>query len=129
MTDLTKLSRRERQIMEILFAQRKATVNDICAGLPDPPTPMAVRRMLSILQEKGFIKRQKRGREYVYLPKQSKQGAGVKALRQVLETFFDGSIGTAVATHLEKPGSELSEDDVKRLRQLIRDLSQNKGDT
>ena len=128
MTDLTKLSRRERQIMEIVFSKRKASVLEICTALPNPPTPMAVRRMLAILQEKGALKREKQGREYVYLPRQSKRRAGVKALRQVLETFFDGSIGTALATHLEKPGGDLSDEDVQRLRELIADLNPKRGD-
>ena len=128
MTDLTKLSRRERQIMEIVFSKRKASVQEICTALPNPPTPMAVRRMLAILQEKGALKREKQGREYVYLPRQSKRRAGVKALRQVLETFFDGSIGTALATHLEKPGGDLSDEDVQRLRELIADLNPKRGD-
>jgi predicted transcriptional regulator len=128
MADLTRLSRRERQIMDVVFARRKATVQEICAALPDPPTPMAVRRMLAILQEKGHLKREKRGREFVYLPRQSKQAAGLKALRQVLATFFDGSVGAALASHLEKPGTELSDDDLARLTKLIDDLSQQRSD-
>jgi predicted transcriptional regulator len=128
MADLTRLSRRERQIMDVVFARRKATVQEICAALPDPPTPMAVRRMLAILQEKGHLKREKRGREFVYLPRQSKQAAGLKALRQVLATFFDGSVGAALATHLEKPGTELSNEDLARLTKLIDDLSQQRSD-
>ncbi len=114
--------------MDVVFARRKATVQEICAALPDPPTPMAVRRMLAILQEKGHLKREKRGREFVYLPRQSKQAAGLKALRQVLTTFFDGSVGAALASHLEKPGTELSDDDVARLTKLVDDLSQQRSD-
>lgn len=129
MNDLTQLSRREQQIMAIVFARQKATVQDIRAALPDPPTPMAVRRMLAILQEKGHLKRQKRGREFVYLPRQSKQRAGLKALRHVLETFFDGSVEAALATHLEKPGAEISDDELQRLTQLIEDLNQKRSDS
>ena len=128
MPDLTRLSRRERQIMDAVFARQKATVHEIRADLPDPPTPMAVRRMLAILQEKGHLRREKRGREFVYLPRQSKQAAGLKALRQVLATFFDGSVGAALATHLEKPGTDLSDEDLTRLTQLIDDLSQKRSD-
>jgi predicted transcriptional regulator len=128
MSDLTHLSRRERQIMDVVFARGRATVQEICAALPDPPTPMAVRRMLAILQEKGHLKREQRGREFVYLPRQSKQAAGLKALRQVLATFFDGSVGAALASHLEKPGTELSDDDLSRLTKLIDDLSQQRSD-
>lgn len=128
MTDFSQLSRRERQIMDIVFARQRATVQDLCAALPDPPTPMAVRRMLAILQEKGHLRREKRGREYVYLPRQSKQRAGLKALRQVLATFFDGSAGAALAMHLEKPGAQLSDDEIQRLVHLIDDLSQKRND-
>jgi predicted transcriptional regulator len=128
MADFTRLSRRERQIMDVVFARGKATVQEICAALPDPPTPMAVRRMLAILQDKGHLKREKRGREFVYLPRQSKQAAGLRALRQVLATFFDGSVGAALASHLEKPGTELSDDDLARLTKLVDDHSQQRSD-
>jgi predicted transcriptional regulator len=69
MTNFAQLSRRERQIMNVVFARRKATVQDICATLPDAPTPTAVERMLAVLQEKGHVKCEKKGREYVYFPR------------------------------------------------------------
>lgn len=119
MTDFSQLSRRERQIMAVVFAHQGATVQQVCEGLPDPPTPMAVRRMLAILQEKGHLKRKKQGREYVYLPRVSKERAGVNALRQVLNTFFGGSVEAALATHLEKPGSDLTDEELQRLAKLI----------
>lgn len=114
--------------MDVLFARQEATVHEIGAALPDPPTPMAVRRMLAILQEKGYLKRRKRGREFVYFPRQSKARAGLKALRQVLRTFFDGSVESALATHLEKPGAELSDEELARLARLIDQLSQKRSD-
>ena len=83
--------------------------------------------MLAILQEKGHLKRRKQGREYVYLPRQSKRRTGLKALRQVLATFFDGSVEAALASYLEKPGAKLTDEEVARLAKLIGDLSQ-KGD-
>lgn len=122
MTNLEKLSRRERQVMEIVYASDGATVHQIRKELDGDPTPMAVRRFLSILMDKGHLKREKRGREFVYLPKQSKTRAGVRALRKVVETFFEGSIGEALATHLERQGASLSEEEVERLRQLIDEL-------
>ncbi|QEG02484.1 Penicillinase repressor [Stieleria maiorica] len=128
MTNLTSLSRREREIMEIIFSAREATVHQVCQRLDGNPTPMAVRRMLAILMEKGHLKRKKVGREFVYLAKQSKPRAGVKALRQVIDTFFEGSIGAALATHLERPGSRLTQADVKRLEQVIEDLKQKESD-
>lgn len=128
MTNLTNLSRRERQIMEIVFAQQKATVHQICEQLEGSPTPMAVRRLLAILLEKGHLKREKVGREFVYLPRVSKSRAGVKAFRNVLATFFDGSIGSALATHLDRPGAKLSKDDIERIGQLIDQLREQESE-
>ncbi len=123
MSDPRQLSRRERQIMDAVFSRQRATVQEIRDALPEPPTPMAIRRMLAILMEKGFLKRQKRGREFVYLPRQTKRVAGIQALRQVLSTFFDGSVEAALAAHLEKPGARLDRDELQRLSLLIDELS------
>ena len=125
MSDATQLSRRERQIMDAVFARQKATVQEIRETLPDPPTPMAVRRLLAILMEKGFLKRQRRGREFVYLPRQTRRVAGLKALRQVLSTFFDGSVEAALAAHFEKPGAKLSPEEIDGLSRLIDELSES----
>ena len=114
--------------MEIIFARQSATVNDICGMLDGQPTPMAVRRMLAILQEKGHLKRNKQGREFVYSAKKTKSRAGVQALRQVVETFFDGSIANALATHLEKPGTRVSDEDVETLSRLVDELRRDETD-
>lgn len=129
MTELKNLSRRERQIMDVVFAEHPVTVNTLCDRLEGHPTPMAVRRMLAILTEKGHLRRRKRGREYVYLPRENRTRAGLKALRGVLTTFFDGSIGSALAVHLEKPGTEISDDDLARLTQLVDELRAQRGDS
>ena len=126
--DLSSLSRRERQIVQVVYSLDGATVHDICDKLPNAPTPMATRRMLAILLEKGFLKRRKQGREFVYLPKQAKKRAGASALKEVLQTFFDGSIGQALATHLNATRQPLSDDDVQRLNQLIDELNQQSGE-
>jgi predicted transcriptional regulator len=119
MNDTSKLTRRERQIMDVLFARGEATVNQIAEGLPDPPTPMAVRRMMHILEEKGHLRRREQGREVVYAPKQSKDKAGRSAFEKVLETFFGGSLEDALSAHLlsRKDGVTAAERD--RLVQLI----------
>jgi BlaI family transcriptional regulator, penicillinase repressor len=129
MTDFSKLSRRERQIMQVVFERQQATVQEIRSALPDPPTPMAVRRMLAILHEKGHLRRQKRGREFVYLPRQSRHRAGLTAFRQVLDTFFNSSVGAALATHLEKRGSTLADDELERLSALVEELKRKRGET
>lgn len=119
MTHLERLARRERQIVEIVYANDGATVNQIRRQLDGDPTPMAIRRLLAILMEKGYLKREKRGREFVYLAKQAKSKAGATALRNVLETFFRGSMGEALAAHLERPGASLTPDEVAKLSHLI----------
>jgi predicted transcriptional regulator len=115
-----QLSRRERQIIDILHAQGSATVATVTALIHAPPTDMAVRRMLHILEEKGHVKRVgKDGREVLYQPMQSKARAGLSALRHVLDTFFGGSVDEALAAHLAGKGSKLTEPQQQRIRSLI----------
>jgi predicted transcriptional regulator len=115
----TDLSRRERQIMDILFTRGEATVRQIQADRPDPPTDMAVRRMLHILEDKGHLRRRREGREVVYRAKQSRQRAGVSALRHVLDTFFGGAVDEALAAHLAAKESVTAEQ-LARMQELIK---------
>lgn len=119
MTDFSKLSRRERQIVDILFARGEATALQIQEALPKAPSTMAIRRMLSILEEKGELKRRKEGREFVYMPRQERKRAGAKAMQHLLDTFFGGSVEEALATHLERPGTNVSKEELVRLSTLI----------
>ena len=105
--------------MDIIFANEEATVHKIRASLPDAPSGMAIRRMLSILEDKGHLKRRKVGREFVYAARQGRTKAGRSALQHVLNTFFQGSVANALATHLEKPGTTISSEEYERLAQLI----------
>ncbi len=118
MSNSPDLSRRERQIMDLIFAKGEATVRQIQAELPDPPTDMAVRRMLHILEEKGHLKRRQEGREVIYLPAQSKKRAGVEALRHVLETFFGGAVDEALAAHLTDKEA-VTPDQLARMKKMI----------
>lgn len=118
MPNPTHLSRRERQIMDVVFSKGEATVNQVCAEIPDAPTDMAVRRMMHILEEKGHLRRRQEGREVVYLPVQSKARAGLNALQGVLDTFFGGSLDEALAAHLTKKEG-VTEDQLTRMRSLI----------
>ncbi|MGI9242439.1 MAG: BlaI/MecI/CopY family transcriptional regulator [Verrucomicrobiales bacterium] len=120
------LSRRERQIMDLLYAKGEASVLEIQAELPEAPTSMAVRRMMHILEEKGAIMRRKEGREFIYRPKQARKRAGSKALKHVLETFFEGSLEQALATHLGDRRSKMSDREVERLMELI-EQERNEG--
>jgi predicted transcriptional regulator len=115
----TQLSRRERQIMDILYGRNEATVNQVCEALPDPPTPMAVRRMMHILEEKGHLKRREEGREVVYAPRETRGKAGRNAFARVLETFFGGSLEEALAAHLLSRKSKVTSAERDRLVKLI----------
>src|SRR5262245_27299845 len=111
-------SRRERQIMDIVFARGEATVRQIQAELPDPPTDMAVRRMLHILEEKGHLRRRQEGREVTYFASQSKLRAGANALQHVIDTFFAGAVDEALAVHLAKKEA-VSAEQLVRMQELI----------
>jgi predicted transcriptional regulator len=119
MPEPSQLSRRERQIMDAVFALGEATVNQVVEAIPSPPTPMAVRRMMHILEEKGHLRRRESGREVIYVPRQAKDKAGRRALAQVLETFFGGSLEDAFAAHLHSRKDQLSAEERERLIALI----------
>ena len=122
----SQLSRRERQIMDIVFAGGGATVAEIRDGLPDPPTRGALRTMLRILEGKGHLTHVKRGREFVYQPVRSAREVGPPALRRVVDTFFGGSIRKAVAAHLAQRDTDVTDEELRRLAELIRQ-AQGKG--
>jgi predicted transcriptional regulator len=124
MPDSTELSRRERQIMDAVFVHGKATVNKVVASIPSPPTAMAVRRMMHILEEKGHLRRKKSGREVIYVPRESRGKAGRSALENVLATFFGGSLEEALAAHLHSRKDGVSDDERERLIALIEQAKQ-----
>jgi BlaI family transcriptional regulator, penicillinase repressor len=119
MHELSQLSRRERQIMEVIYAKGEATATDVLATLPDAPTRTAVRTFLSILEQKGHLTHTKRGREFVFRPTQARERTGKSAFGRVLHTFFGGSLEKAVASYLADPKSEISPDELRRLSELI----------
>jgi BlaI family penicillinase repressor len=114
------LSRRERQVMNILFRRGEATVTEVMGELPDPPTYSAVRSILRILAEKKLITHREDGPRYVYLPAVSSDRAADEALNQVVKTFFDGSAEAAVTALLRLTDTELGEDEIGTLRDRIR---------
>jgi predicted transcriptional regulator len=115
-----QLSRRERQIMEIVYRRGQATAAEVHAELADPPTRTAVRTLLRILEDKGHLKHRQDGLAYVYLPSRPRAREGRSALRRVLDTFFDGSLEKAVAAHLGDSAADLSPEELERLADLIR---------
>jgi len=119
MDEQSQLSRRERQIMEIVYARGQATATEVWQAMADPPTRTAVRTFLKILEGKGYLQHETRGREFVYQPTQPRRRVGQSALRGLLHTFFEGSLEKALAAHLADPESELSPEELKRLGRLI----------
>jgi predicted transcriptional regulator len=113
------LSRRERQIMEIIYRRGQATAAEVLGDLADPPGKTAVRTLLRILEQKGHLRHRQEGLAYVYLSSQPRARAARSALRRVLQTFFEGSLEKAVAAHLGEAG-DISDDELERLADLIR---------
>lgn len=111
------LSRRERQLLDILYAKGEASAADVQAALPDPPGYSAVRALLRILEDKGHARHEQRGTRYVYLPIVPRDRARRSALTRIVKTFFDGSAAQAAATLVDS--GSLSDDELKRLQALI----------
>lgn len=120
------LTRRERQIMDIVYAQRQATATGVLEAMGEPLSRVTVRTMLRILEEKGHLKHVKRGRAFVYAPVQPRRRAGQSAMRRLLQTFFDGSLTEAVTSHLVDPAAELNEKELQLLAAVIRDARKKK---
>jgi predicted transcriptional regulator len=113
------LSRRENQVMDILHRRSGATVAEIMADLPDPPTYSAVRSVLRILGEKGLIKHREDGPRYIYYPSQSTETAREDVLAHVVRTYFGDSPEQAMTALLRMSDADMSDADVKRLRAII----------
>ena len=113
------LSRRERQIMDVVYERGEPSVNEIQELLPDPPSHTAVRTFLRILEEKGHVKRRKDGRQFLYSPKQARKRAGLSAMQRVIRTFFDGSLEKAIGAHLADPKARLSAKELEHIEKLI----------
>ena len=119
-TPTDDLSRRERQVMEILHRRGQASVTEIMDDLPDPPTYSAVRSILRILGEKGRIAHREDGPRYVYFPATPTEQAREDVLEQVVRTYFAGSTEQAVTALLRMTDAEINEAEVARLREKIR---------
>ncbi|NIM50911.1 MAG: BlaI/MecI/CopY family transcriptional regulator [Gemmatimonadales bacterium] len=114
-----QLSRRERQIMDVIYRLGKATAQEVRGNLPDPPSYSAVRALLRVLEEKGHVRHRQEGPRYLYLPTVARDKARRSALKQLLRTFFDGSAEAAVAALLDMSVDELSDEELERLAELI----------
>ena len=116
-----QLSRRERQIMDVLFQHGEATAAEVLERLADPPSYSSVRKLLGILEEKGFVSHVQDGPRYVYRPTIGKERARRSALRRLRDTFFNGSSEQVMAAllDLEDAGSSGSRAELDRLAKLI----------
>ncbi len=113
------LSRRERQIMDVIYALQEATVNQVLERLPNPPSYSAVRALLRVLEQKGHLVHRQDGPRYVYSPTLPRERARRSALKHLLQTFFDDSTEDAVAALLDISEDNLTTEDYGRLLELI----------
>ena len=121
MSALTGLSRRERQIMDILYRQGKASASEVRELMEDAPSYSAVRAMLRVLEEKGHVRHQAEGLKYVYVPTVARDKAKRTAVKHVMETFFNGSPEQIVAALLDVASTRLTREELDRMSQLIED--------
>jgi BlaI family transcriptional regulator, penicillinase repressor len=117
----TQLSRREREIMDVIYRAGRASAAEVLDQLADPPSYSAVRALLRVLEEKGHLRHEEDGPRYVFIPTVPRERARASALRQVLHTFFDGSTEQAVAALLDLSSTKLSDAELDRLSKLIVD--------
>ena len=119
-----QLGRRERQIMDVVYRRGKASVAEVREELHDPPTYSAVRGMLGLLEDKGYLRHEQHGLKYLCLPKQDPRQVRTSALKHLVKTFFGGSPEQAVAALLEISDTKLSAKDRQYLSQLIKKAEQ-----
>ncbi len=105
--------------MDVVYRLRRATVSDVLEHLKSPPSRTAVRTLLGILESKGHLQHRQDGREYVYSPTQPRKAVGRSMLRQVVGTFFDGSVEKALAAHFTDPKTTLPSDEIERIEALL----------
>jgi len=120
MKDLPPLSKREAQIMDILYSAGTANVTQVMAAMPDVPSRAAVRTFLRILEVKGHIAHRREGRHFVFAPLRPRKQVGQSAFRRVLDVFFGGSLQAALAAHLAGQDEQLKQEELQKIAELIR---------
>jgi len=116
-----QFSRRERQIMDLIYARGEATASDVQQSLPDAPSYSAVRALLRVLEGKGYLKHRQDGLRYVFLPTEPREKASRSALKNVLKTFFEGSLANAVSALVDARDGKISPEELKRLEAIIKE--------
>jgi len=117
--NLQDLAKRERQILEIVYSLGKGSAVEVSEKLPDPPSYSTVRKVLSILENKGYVKHIEQNRRYVYLPTQSKRVARTSALKHLMNSLFENSAESVVSTLLDIAEPGISDDELRRLTKQI----------
>src|SRR5262245_33017192 len=120
------LSRRERQIMDVVYARGRATAMEIIQEVPEPPSYSAIRALLAILERKGHVKHVREGAKFVYLPVKPRHQAARSATRRLLEIFFGGSAEKAMAALLDSTEHQISAEELERMGKLIEDARKEK---
>jgi BlaI family transcriptional regulator, penicillinase repressor len=118
-TPLLNLSRRERQIMDVVYARGQVTVAEVLEDLPDPPSYSAVRAMLGKLEKKQYLRHEEHGPRYVYVPTLPREEVQETALERMMNTFFDGSPSKAVAAILDMSALDLTNAEIDEMAKLI----------
>ena len=122
--DRPPLSRREREIMDILYRRKRATAADVLEDLADKPSYSAIRAHLRILEDKGHIQHEEQGTRYLYSPVVPHERARKSALRHTVDTFFEGSVEKVVASLLDSQSAKLSDEEFDRLAGMIKDAKE-----
>ena len=122
---MAEFSKRERQILDILFESNEATASQIRDAMPSPPSDATVRTILRILEEKEAVTHRREGKRFVYRPRKRKSTAGKSAMRRVLDVFYGGSLEDALSAHLTDPKTKLDDETIEGLRRLIADADKN----
>lgn len=119
MSNLARLSRRERQILEILYQREKASAAEVREAMEDPPSYSAVRAMLRVLEDKGHVRHQEEGLKYVYVPRVGRDKAKRSAVKHLLDTLFNGSPESVVAALLDVSATRLTREELERMSEMI----------
>ncbi len=124
--DFSRLSRRERQIFDVLIREETATLTEIIEQMEDPPTRQAVRALLVIMERKGYVKHEKSGREFVYQPTGSGETAARSMFRDLVQKLFGNSLKDALASHLEDESVSYSDEEIEEIAELFRQQQKKK---
>jgi predicted transcriptional regulator len=117
--ELPPLSRREREIMDVLFRRGSATADVVHEEIPNPPSYSAVRATLSVLLEKGHVRREQEGRRYVYMPSVARTAARSAAVDRLVDVFFGGSTAAAMAAMIDERAADLDDDEIAKIEAMI----------